>query len=243
MNLKNQIIRLLLPNPKNLDNVSYNEKLWDFYKNAWFIRKLVVERSKSLQVIGDEWGNKEAVLEVISDFIKPYINSNSIVCEIGSGGGRIASKVAPLVKELHCFDISINMLNECKKNLNNTKNIYFNLLDKKTLLENIKTKFDFVYSFDVFVHMDLHAIFKYFRQIRQILNTNGKVFLHTSNLKTVNGWEKFNSQEYYSPEDFYFISPEIIEILANKAGFKIIKTSSEANSNPYFSRDYLFVME
>ena len=41
----------------------------------------------------------------------------------------------------------------------------------------------------------------------------------------------------------YFISPEIVDILAERAELTIIKKSSVDEDNFYLNRDYLFVVE
>ena len=47
----------------------------------------------------------------------PFLKPESKVLEIGVGGGRVARKSAHLCKELHCLDISQEMLKKAKTNL------------------------------------------------------------------------------------------------------------------------------
>jgi cyclopropane fatty-acyl-phospholipid synthase-like methyltransferase len=103
--------------------------------------------------------------------------------------------------------------------------------------------FDFVYSFDVFVHLDLHTIWRYVSDISAALRPGGRSFLHTMNLTTPSGWKAFASQNCYSVEGHYFVSPEIVRILVERAGLELMKESSADSSNLYMDRDYLFVME
>lgn len=94
--------------------------------------------SDQLEFLGDEWSDKQSVLTVLNDFVYPNVTQDSIVAEIGSGGGtfvisqrwrhlrplltfappsaagRIASKVSLNVKELTCFDISDEMLKKAR---------------------------------------------------------------------------------------------------------------------------------
>lgn len=42
-----------------------------------------------LQSIGDEWASREHTMEVIREFIWPYIDSYSVVGEVGVGGGKV----------------------------------------------------------------------------------------------------------------------------------------------------------
>ncbi|RYY83850.1 class I SAM-dependent methyltransferase [archaeon] len=42
--------------------------------------------------------------------------------------------------------------------------------------------FDFIYSFDVFPHVDTHGIFSYLKEIFKALKPEGLAFFSTSNL-------------------------------------------------------------
>jgi SAM-dependent methyltransferase len=234
-----------------LPNTEYNKYLWDKYANGW--DKLGVdvedkniginEREKYLEYIGDEWGNKDSVAQVLNDFIFPYLRHDCKCGEIGSGGGRIASKVAPRVSELVCFDISEKMLQNAKEKLVEYSNIEYILTDGKGFSDDLKETFDFIYSFDVFVHLDLHTIWSYFIEIKKTLKKDGKAFIHTTNLSAPKGWERFINQREYSVEGHYFITPDMITLLAEKAGFNIIKTSVVNDTNFYYHRDFLFILE
>lgn len=232
-------------------NKEYNKQLWDKYARKWtkqnaYIEAVPIEdvdKENYLEYLGDEWGDKDSVKQVIEDFIFPYINSDAVVAEIGSGGGRISAKIAPKISQLTCFDISEDMLTNARKNLTNFSNIEYLLIDGQYFPKNYKYKFDFVYSFDVFVHLDLHTIWSYFKEIKKILSKSGKVFLHTTNLNAPKGWERFSKQDKYKVEGHYFVVPEIIKQLASKAGYKIIKESVIDEDNFYYKRDYLFILE
>lgn len=153
-------------NTAKASNIESNKNIWNNFAKNWTKQGAEVENSsidehgkiEYLEYLGDEWGNKESVKQVIDDFIFPYINSDSIVAEIGCGGGRIAAQVAPGVKKLLCFDISEQMLNNAQKKLSNFSNISYILNNGQNFDETFYGNFDFVYSFDVFVHLDLHTI-------------------------------------------------------------------------------------
>ena len=242
----------IIPKPSKWDNLEYNREYWDTYAKEWDKKKVGMDnadivteaqRVAYFQVLGDEWGNKTDVKKIVEEYIYPFIIQESIVGEIGVGGGRIASMVALHVKELYCFDISAKMLKKARGTLSYYTHVKYILLDQPKFSADLKEKFDFVYSFDVFVHLDLHMMWKYFNEIRHILKVDGKAFLHTTNLKAPDGWKHFASQKHYSVQHHYFISPEIIQILAEHAGLKIIKESNIDNSNFYLNRDYLFILQ
>jgi SAM-dependent methyltransferase len=237
--------------PPVWSNWEYNKEYWNRHARSWNKYRdpidnpeiTELERTTYIKYLGDEWGRVADVQEIIADYIYPYISKESITAEIGVGGARIAAKVVERVADLHCFDISAEMLKKAKTVLSNYPHVTYVLLEHPKFPDGYEGYFDFVYSFDVFVHLNLHTIWKYFCEIEKILKSKGTAFIHTSNLGTPKGWEQFASQDRYDPQYFYFISPEIIHILAQHTNLKIIKTSCEDPNNFYLNRDYMIVLE
>jgi len=236
------------------DNVGYNRELWDWYADRWkddpgFRRDEADVPDPSLSdqerfaVLGNEWGTAAEVDRVIGDFIEPFVSPQSVVGEIGVGGGRVAAKVADRVGELWCFDISARMLERAQEHLGPRSDVRFELLDAARLPDNAAERFDFLYSFDVFVHLDLHTIWKYIEEISSALRPGGRTFLHTSNLTAPTGWANFARQDHYRPQDHYFVTPEVIHTLVAHTELSFVKESTPEPDSLYLSRDYLFVLE
>lgn len=233
------------------DNVEYNVKIWDDYAKNWDYKTIEVEneqvdkekRAEYLKFIGNEWGVLNDANKLIEDYLLKYVDNKCVVAEIGIGGGRIANIVAPKINKLVGFDVANEMLKKASFALSEHKNIDYVHLTSSKFDSKYEKTFDMVYSFDVFVHLDLHNIWAYFKEIKKVLKDDGKVFIHTANLNTPGGWDRFKVQERYWPGGFYFITPQTINILAEKAGYRIIKNSEVDESNFYLNRDYLFVME
>jgi len=239
-----RLSRIVLP-PDHC-NVEFNRAVWDKYAKYW--AKPIIHmlhphtKGNDLQCLGDEWGNPKDVEKIIADYIYPFIDSESVVGEIGSGGGRIASKVADRAKEFYCFDISKEMLKRAKTALSIHNNVSYVLLERPRFPEELTAKFDFVYSFDVFVHLDLHMMWRYFNEIHKLLKPNGKAFIHTANLNAPGGWQRFSSQDEYSVAGHYFVSPEMIDILAQHSDLEVVKKSTIDPTNFYLNRDYLVIL-
>jgi SAM-dependent methyltransferase len=236
--------------PSPLSNVEYNRSLWDRYSARWTKQtatlddpSVVADRESNLRTLGDEWGRAADVDKIVEEYIYPYIDQNSVVAEIGVGGGRIAAKVADRCGALQCFDISPNMMERAKTHLAGRHNVNFTLLQKPELPSEATGTLDFVYSFDVFVHLDVHTMWRYFREFERVLKKNGHAFVHTANLRAPGGWERFSKQERFAVEGHYFITPDTVEVLAERAGLKIVKNSNVDSANYYFNRDYLAVLQ
>ena len=93
----------------------------------------------------------------------PLEKESARVLEIGVGGGRVALQTAPLLPKgsLTCLDISAEMLKHAKKNLKDLDELEINFVHQADADKMpVDGKFDFVYSFDVFVHVDIHTLFR-----------------------------------------------------------------------------------
>jgi SAM-dependent methyltransferase len=234
-----------------LDNVAYNRDLWNWYARRWSdspsfrVQQADVpgRAADDLSVLGGEWGTSGDLDAVTREFIDPYVNDCAIVGEIGTGGGRVAARVAPHSERFYCFDISDAMLAQARQTLAGCANVEYVLLEGPWLPARLGQAFDFLYSFDVFVHLDLHTIWKYIREIERALRQGGHAFVHTANLTAPAGWKSFAAQARYRPETHYFVSPEIIRTLVGHTALRIVKESKPDPGNFYLSRDYLVVLE
>ena len=72
---------------------------------------------------------------------------DSVVAEIGCGGGRIAAQVHSHVASLTCFDISAEMLKCAKQALAACSNVEFELLEDSLLPAPCTSRFDFIYRY------------------------------------------------------------------------------------------------
>eukprot|EP00929_Paragymnodinium_shiwhaense_P039775 TRINITY_DN20850_c1_g1_i1.p1 TRINITY_DN20850_c1_g1~~TRINITY_DN20850_c1_g1_i1.p1 ORF type:complete len:377 (+),score=91.72 TRINITY_DN20850_c1_g1_i1:60-1133(+) len=232
-------------------NHETNRKLWDAYAKDWAPEKDWVKRMAShlpgggpaeLQCVGEEWSDDASLRLVLDDWLLRHTEATSRVAEIGSGGGRIANLVAPEVAELVCFDISSEMLKSAKKFLDasNRTNVKYQLIDGESEYpkEHIDA-FDFVYCFDVLVHVDLHQMRRTLRNTLRILKPGGRCFVSFANLLAPGGWQRFARQEKYSVGGFYFVSPDIARCLLVKCGFEVLSMSSPCAGNTYLNRDLL----
>lgn len=226
-------------------------------------------------IVGEEWSSQEDLDEVLREFLFPYLTPESVVAEVGVGGGRVAVRVVGKCASLTCLDISAGMLAKAKAALlahpaaNSITKLDFVLLGDNSspsssstnsnqieYPEHLHSTFNFLYCFDVLVHVDLHTIYQTLQQIRLLLKPGGKAFLSTANLLTPAGFRRFAAQSKYTVGGFYFLSPDIVKLLLGKAGLRVLDTSAvpegfkelsdaqgPAKGNLYYGRDFLVVVE
>ena len=245
-------------------NVQTNEKLWDVYASEWgaeagWVAGMAAsnrEAKETLENVGDEWAPAAHTKRVVDEWILSEVSGKTQCCEIGSGGGRIGRMVAPRVAKLQCFDVSGKMLTAAKSALSSQENVAFAQIhgDASGADAGFSSKprhyapqhqhaYDFVYCFDVMVHMDAHAMFRCLKRIRALLKDDGKAFISTSNLLAPDGFRRFEAQEKYSVGGFYFVTPETVRCLVARAGLRVVRDLGEPDaSNTYYNRDYLALL-
>ena len=103
--------------------------------------------------------------------------------------------------------------------------------------------FDFVYCFDVMVHLDAHAMYRCLRRVESLLADGGRAFVSTANLKAPDGFARFEKQSKYSVGGFFFVTPETVRVLADRAGLAVVRESPEVPGNLLLERDFLVVFE
>ena len=245
-------------------NVQTNEKLWDVYASEWgaeagWVAGMAAsnrENKERLENVGDEWAPAAHTKRVVDEWILSEVSVKTRCCEIGSGGGRIGRMVAPRVAKLQCFDVSAKMLAAAKSALATQQNVACAQIHgdacsadagfagkPRHYAPHPQHAYDFVYCFDVMVHMDAHAMFRCLKRIRALLKDDGKAFISTSNLLAPDGFRRFETQEKYSVGGFYFVTPETVRCLVARAGLRVVRDLTVPDaSNTYYNRDYLALL-
>ncbi len=119
----------------------------------------------------EEFWNEEVKIE--------GLNKDTIFLDVGCGIGRIAKRVAPLVKEYHGVDFSSEMIKKAKEIFKDKKNVSFfvnNGIDLSLFEDN---KFDIVYVCLVFQHMQLELTLNYIKEVYRVLKKGGIFFAHS----------------------------------------------------------------
>ncbi len=197
----------------HLTNSQYNRLVWGMYPYLWRLGALAGVRTPreavAGNVLGEEWGTSAWVHEILEAFVLPNVSAESVAAEIGVGGGRLASQVAPRVEMLYRLDRSAGMLRKAERVLHEHRNTRFMQFDgERPCPQELRGAVDFVYAFDVLVHLDLHATWAYVRLMHDMLRSGGRAMIHVANLKAPLGWERFSRQEAFSVGGLYWLCPE-----------------------------------
>ncbi len=184
-------------------------------KNKFKLLGRVLRAIKSKEIYGMEWGDPEAIPPLqyfIKKFIEPYVNPESLALEIGPGGGRWI-KYFSKFKKVYAVDYHQEILDELKKNFKN-KNVIF-IKNSGTDFPSIESEsIDYVFSFGVFVHLNIDIIEGYLNNIHRIIKPGSNVVIQYSD-KT-----KIMAKENLAFSDN---TPETMRGLVSKAGYIILE--------------------
>ncbi|MDD5528482.1 MAG: class I SAM-dependent methyltransferase [bacterium] len=165
---------------------------------------------------GEEWTIDEKwKKELITKMIMPYTKNKGTFLEIGPGGGRWTEVLQPLANKLFLVDISEKCLSVCKDRFKHCKNIEYCLYDGRHLNFIKENSIDFIWSYDVFVHInptDMDYLLRYFKKI---IKKDGVAIIHHSG---VGGREDGQRSD---------MTKEFFAYLVEKNGMRLISQSKE----------------
>jgi len=123
-------------------------------------------------IYGMEWGDPETVepLRFIQDrYVLPYVHRDHTAVELGPGGGRWTQYLLGF-RTLYAIDYHDELLDQLRRNFN-TPNMIF-IKNNGSNFPGITTNsIDYLFSFGLFVHLELDIIDSYLINMHTILKT------------------------------------------------------------------------
>ena len=174
---------------------------------------------------GHEWseyfGTTDNLWNIIYPKFEKYLKDE--VLEIAPGFGRITKYLLEKTNNLSIIDLNEICIEKCKEKFGDKIKSYI-VNDGKTLnFEN--ESFDFIFSFDSFVHMTEDVIECYMKEINRTLKPNGCAFIHHSFM--------FNGSEEptHNIGGRSNMNPEIFKTLVTKNNMNIVSQENFTISN------------
>ena len=169
---------------------------------------------------GLHWGDPETdgVLKVIRDeWLLPYVNPDHDAVEIGPGGGRWTRYMLEF-RRLYVVDYHQELLDELRTNFaqENITTIKNNGNDFPSIAPK---SIDFLFSFGVFVHLDVNIIEKYAAAMKSIMKDDGDIVIQYA--------DKDKEDAKRNPA-FSENNPRIMRSLIEKAGFRIVQEDTKS---------------
>jgi len=128
---------------------------------------------------GEEWtDSNEWKKTLIENTLAKYFQPQKDILEIGPGAGRWSVVLANIARSLTLVDITSESLDVCKQKLSAFTNCSFFQNDGKDLSFLRADSIDYVWSFDVFVHIAPADTEVYIRSLSSILRKDGIAIIH-----------------------------------------------------------------
>lgn len=197
--------------------VKENERIWNSYD--W---------SKG----GEEWSNDAKTYmgqdpsywkaSLINEMMLKYIKKDSTILEIGPGAGRWTAILQTLASRLILVDISKKCLDICKERFNTHTNIEYNLIKGK--LDFIDdSSIDYIWSYDVFVHINPTDIDGYIADFQRILKPGGYSIIHHSG-----AYNTYRSEKNARVKSFRScMSANLFAQMVAKHGMKLVEQNDD----------------
>lgn len=128
---------------------------------------------------GEEWSDSKAWKDaLIDEVLLRYIQPQKTILELGPGAGRWSEVLAKLSKKLILVDLTEESIAVCKKKLHHYSHCLFYQNDGTDLSFLDNSSIDYVWSFDVFVHISPEDTECYLKALSSILVKGGIAIIH-----------------------------------------------------------------
>jgi len=204
---------------------------WSRYPGEWQRDERL---SRGAHTLGEEWGGGEfadLLVELVAEHLGPQVD----VLELGCGGGKFSARLAPRCRSLLCTDISAEMLEHTRSTLAARElgaNVAYAQLDGVDFSGVEDGSVDFIFSYDVQLHLQPENVFSYMLDARRVLRDGGVLMLHQVRLASPGGMDHFLNQFWFGSwrmDNFdprrrgfmYFMSGEEMRALADASRFAV----------------------
>ena len=154
--------------------VEHNRRLWENYDWSNSGEEWTLEAKTYRRLEPKIWKTS-----LINEMMLKYIKKDSIILEIGPGAGRWSEILQNVASHLILADISQRCLELCKERFKNYKHIQYNLVERG--LDFIPNdSIDYIWSYDVFVHINPTDIEMYITDFQRTLKPGGHAIIHHS---------------------------------------------------------------
>jgi SAM-dependent methyltransferase len=206
-------------------------KTWSEYPEEWESGGAL---SQGAHTLGEEWGGSQFA-DLIVELVAAYLGPEADVLELGCGGGKFSKRLAPRCRSLLCGDISAEMIKHARVTLQESQrdgNVEYVVLNGVDFEGVADASIDFIFSYDVQLHLQPENVFSYMKDARRVLRDNGVFMLHQVNLASEGGMEHFLSQVHFGAWRcdlydrrrrgfMYFMSGDQMRAMADVARFRV----------------------
>ena len=156
--------------------------------------------------------------KVVKYYIKPYVTPDTVVLEIGSGGGRW-TKYLLAAKEIIAVDLNPNFFSYLRERFRDHLLKFRFYHTSGCELDGVETDYvDFIFTFGTFVHIDPDGIYTYLNHMKRIMRPGGVAVIHYSD-KTK---KKAQKNRWFSD-----MNPGKMEKIVSQCGFSFVDHNTD----------------
>jgi 2-polyprenyl-3-methyl-5-hydroxy-6-metoxy-1,4-benzoquinol methylase len=210
---------------------------WSRYVSDWHADPAL---NLGVGTLGEEWGGPAFADLVVEELAGPYLGSSVDVLELGCGGGKFSLRLAARSGSLVCSDISAEMIDQTRATLTANglgANVEYRRLNGVDFEGIPSNSIDFVFSYDVLLHLQPQNVFSYLLDARRILRAGGVFMLHQIDLTTSGGMRHFLVQYGHGTwkhdlgdmrrrGHIFFMSENQLRALATAAGYSVARIAA-----------------
>lgn len=132
------------------------------------------------------------------DFVKKYCADKDVL-DVACGTGYGSNEISKVAKSVVGVDLSENAIQYARTHYNSDNLRY--VVDDVTNLQNIgENKFDVVLSFETIEHLDKEERVSYFKNLHNLLKTNGVLIISTPNKKITSPFSEKPLNKFHTLE-------------------------------------------
>ena len=165
-------------------------------------------------------------LPVLKRTTFPYLQDDSIVCELGIGTGRWSRHLWKEVinGELHLVDHSPWLVDFVREYFPPCRcpNVYVHLCDGSTLPFQKGGWVDVIFSEGLFVALKLGKFYTYSQEFFRVLKPGGYCVLDYIDITTPQGWNFLETEPAASASTYSYHTPQTVDRIFSSAGFEIV---------------------
>lgn len=159
----------------------------------------------------------------LDEVLFPYLQEDSVVCEIGPGTGRWSRHILERIPrgELHVVDASPWMVRFLSTYFQTDPRVHAHLSDGQSLPFARAEAFDAIFSANTFVELKLGVIQLYACDFARVLKRGGHAVIDYIDPTTSEGWQHLLTQGPEMASVYTFHSPEVIDRVLGSAGLHV----------------------
>jgi ubiquinone/menaquinone biosynthesis C-methylase UbiE len=176
------------------------EKKYDLPGDNTLVKNYVMWQGYDWTGRGEEWtASDEWKKALVNLVLLKYIKPGGVALEIGPGAGRWSEVLQKIAARLILVDLADKCIEVCRDRFSKCKNVEYHVNDGHTLSFLADESVDSIWSFDVFVHINVLDTASYIKECRRVLKPGGIAVIHHPKKSTTyeDGWRSNTTAEVF----------------------------------------------